>query len=404
MATSHPMSFKKNKKISKMENTTIKQKGFKNSNGTNRTKVSADKKIGTGNFRDKLNDMLQKTTADKLKAVEKIAENTVKLGFEKAVAHFENPAMYPLPQGEKNLESAVYDLLTVLPKKKRNKLIDKVNELLKAPADKRKQAYGDIANVDFRSNESIAEQVKNKYENNKFSFNENEAESLINSLKTLNANINLPVPQQAASAGTLGFFVDSMTCINPDDVLKDEVSLGGFIIDSLGNTTELAPRFVGKFRRNETVSLGVNNKLFTVTIDPLLQQQTFTANLFIIESDLVANEDALFKVILVLAIIGSTLAVIGVALAVALILGAAIPLTLFFSTLIASFVISFSSTYLVPLLGDDISNFATDILTFDGRIEIGAEFSRIIQIGDGFDYLSSFDGKYTAAARWVGET
>jgi hypothetical protein len=397
------MSLNKTKRNKEMENTIIKQKGSKKSNGINRIKISTDKKISNENFRDKLNEMLQKTAADKLKAVERIAENTVKLGFEKAVAHFENPAKYPLPQGEKNLESAVYDLLKVLPKKKRNKLIDKVNELLKAPADKRKQTYGDIVNVDFSSNESIVEQVKKKYENNKFSFNENETENLKTTLKSLNANINLPVPQQAASAGTLGFFVDSMTCLNPDDVLKDEVSLGGFIIDSLGNTTELAPRFIGKFRKDETVSLGVNNKLFTVTIDPLLQQQTFTANLFIIESDLVANEDALFKVILVLAIIGSTLAVIGAALAVALIAGAAVPLTIFFSTLITSFVLSFSSTYIVPLLGDDISNFAADILTFDERIEIGAEFSRIIQIGDGFNYLSSFDGKYTAAARWVGE-
>jgi len=403
MALSHPMSLNKTKRNNKMENTIIKQKGFKNSKGINRTKISADKKISNGNFRDKLNEKLLKTAADKLKAVEKIAENTVKLGFEKAVAHFENPAMYPLPQGEKNLESAVYDLLTVLPKKKRNKLIDKVNELLKAPADKRKQTYGDIVNIDFRSNESIAEQVKKKYENNKFSFNENEAESLINSLKTLNANINLPVPQQAASAGTLGFFVDSMTCINPDDVLKDEVSLGGFIIDSLGNTTELAPRFVGKFRRNETVSLGVNNKLFTVTIDPLLQQQTFTANLFIIESDLVANEDALFKVILVLAIIAFTLGLVAFGIVIAGSLGAAVTFTQFIVTFISGVGLGIITRFL-PLIGDDISDISNDILSFEGRIELGQVFARTIEIGKGFDALSSFDGKYTAAARWVGET
>ena len=403
MATRHPMSLNKTKRNKEMENTTIKQNRIKSSNGINRTKVSADKKIGNENFRDKLNEMLQKTTADKLKAVERIAENTVKLGFEKAVSHFENPGMYPLPQGEKNLESAVYDLLTVLPKKKRNKLIDKVNELLKAPADKRKQTYGDIVNIDFRSNESIAEQVKKKYENNKFSFNENEAESLINSLKTLNANINLPVPQQAASAGTLGFFVDSMTCINPDDVLKDEVSLGGFIIDSLGNTTELAPRFVGKFRRNETVSLGVNNKLFTVTIDPLLQQQTFTANLFIIESDLVANEDALFKVILVLAIIAFTLGLVAFGIVIAGSLGAAVTFTQFIVTFISGVGLGIITRFL-PLIGDDISDISNDILSFEGRIELGQVFAKTIEIGKGFDALSSFDGKYTAAARWVGET
>ena len=386
-----------------MENTVIKHKRVKNSIGINKTKISADKKFGNTNLRDKLNDMLQKTAADKIKAVEKIAENTVKLGFEKAVAHFENPGMYPLPQGEKNLESAVYDLLTVLPKKKRNKLIDKVNELLKAPADKRKQTYGDIVNIDFRSNESIAEQVKKKYENNKFSFNESETENLKTTLKTLSANIKLPVPQQAASAGTLGFFVDSMTCLNPDDAFKDEVSLGGFLIDSVGNTFELAPRFIGKFRKNETVSLGTDNKLFTVTIDPLLQQQTFTANLFIIESDLVANIEALEKLTLVLSIIAFTLSLVAFGIVIAGTLGAAVTFTQFFVTFFTAGGLGVTSLYILPPLEDDISDPTNDLLTFEGRIELGQTFERTIEIGKGFDALSTFDGKYTAAARWVGE-
>lgn len=387
-----------------MENTIIKQKRIKNSNGINKTGVLADTKITNGSFREKLNEMIHSSgAAEKLKAVEKIAENTVKLGFEKAVAHFENPAIYPLPQESKTLERAVYELLSALPKKKRNRMIDKVNELLKAPAEKRKQVYGDIAAVNFKSSESIAEQVKNMPELKKHSLTPVEFEKLSGSFKTITKNINKPVPQQAVSAGTLGFFVDSMTCLNPDDVLKDEVSIGGFIIDSLGNTTELAPRFVGKFRKNETVNLGANNRLFTVNIDPFLAQQTFAANLFIIESDLVENRRALDIVIFVFALIGLTLLAVAAGIFVAGVLGAAVTLQTIGAIWIAGGVFNIFAHYFLPLMGDDISNFSTDVLFLDSRIDIGTEFTRTIEIGKGFDLDSTFDGKYTANARWVGE-
>lgn len=387
-----------------MDTTKIKNKNIGNFKASVKSGITVDKNKLNGKFMYRLNDMLHKSSAaDKLKAVEKIAGNTVKLGFEKAVAHFENPALYPLPQGEKNLESAVFDLLSVLSKKKRNKLIDKVNELLKAPAEKRKQVYGDIVNVDFRSAVSIAEQVKNKPELIKYSFTEKEIEEFSSAFKNNSANNNLPQPQQAASAGTLGFFVDSMTCLNPDDAFKDEVSLGGFLIDSVGNTIELAPRFIGKFRKNETVSLGANNKLFTVTVDPALQQQTFSANLFIIESDLVENQEALDKLILVFSLIAFTLSLVALGIVIAGSLGAAVTFTQFFITFFTAFGLGMITFNILPLLGDDISDFSNDLLTFEGRIEIGQEFARTVQIGKGFNALSTFDGKYTASARWVGE-
>jgi len=387
-----------------LDTTKIKNKNIGNIKDSVKTGITVDKNKLNGNFMDKLNEMLHKSSAaEKLKAVEKIAENTVKLGFEKAVAHFENPAIYPLPQGEKNLESAVFDLLNVLPKKKRNKLIDKVNELLKAPAEKRKQVYGDIVNVDFRSAVSIAEQVKNKPELEKYRLTENEIEKFRSAFKIQAANINLPQPQQAASAGSLGFFVDSMTCLNPDDAFKDEVSLGGFLIDSVGNTIELTPRFIGKFRRNETVSLGTDNKLFTVTIDPALQQQSFTANLFIIESDFVENQEALDNLIIVLSIVAFTISLVSFGIVIAGTLGAAVTFTQFIVTFFTGAGLSLFNMNILPLIGDDISNISIDSLFLDGRIEIGQEFTRTVEIGKGFDFNSTFDGKYTAAARWIGE-
>ena len=61
------------------------------------------------------------------------------------------------------------------------------------------------------------------------------------------------------------------------------------------------------------------------------------------------------------------------------------------------------SHYVLPLMGDDTSNFTTDTLIVDGILGVGTEFARTIEIGKGFDIKSTFDGKYTANARWIGE-
>ncbi len=387
-----------------METTNIKNRNIGNIKSSAKSGISADKKIVNGSFRDKINEMINNSgAADKLKAVEKIAENTVKLGFEKAVAHFENPAMYPLPGEGRNLETAVFNLLNALPKKKRNKLIDKVNEMLKAPAEKRKQVYGDIADLDFHSNKPIAEQVTALPVMEKYKIDEGELDKLKQTFKSIKAEINTPAPQQAAASTRLSFFVDNMTCLNPDDVLKDEVSIGGFIIDSLGNTTELSPQFIGKFRKDETVNLGASSRLFTVNIDPFLAQQTFAANLFILESDLVENLGALDKAIFVAALIGLTLLFVAAGIVVAGILGAAVTFQAIAATWIAGGVFNVFAHYFMPLMGDDISNIKTDTLLIDGILGVGTEFARTIEIGKGFDIKSTFDGKYTANARWVGE-
>ncbi len=391
--------------IEKMDTTKIKRNQHLSTSSIKNNMLDSDKININESLRDKLNKMIRNTgTAEKLKTAEKIAENTVKLGFEKAVAHFENPAMYPLPAESRNLETAVFNLLNVMPKKKRNKLIDKVNELLKAPAEKRKQVYGEIVNLDFRSNKPIAEQVKGLPGLKKYSLDAGELEDLERSLNNIiKSEKQTPLPQQAAASTKLSLIVDNMTCKNPDDILKDEISIGGFILDSLGNTIELAPRFIGKFRKDETINLGANSTLFTVNIDPFLAEQTFSANLFLIESDLVENQDLLDKVVIVLAIIGFTLALVSLGIVIAGTLGAAVTLTQFFITFFGGLLISGIGSNIIPLLGDDISNVTTDTLVINGIIGIGTEFTRTLEIGQGFDAISTFDGKYTANARWVGQ-
>lgn len=349
---------------------------------------------------------------NKLNFVKERAENTVWLGFEKAVAHYENPSMYPLPSESNTVERAFHDLLTVLPNSKRKKLVDKINETLKAGSAVRINRYKDLVNVNFNSTLPVTEQVKALQVPGEMIFTEEEgieiaaeykrkAEKPKNTGYTTSSN---PVPQQAASASKISFFVDNMTCLNPDDVRKDEINLAGFSIDSTGNNVKFDPFFVGKFRKNETVLLGDKSKLFTLNIDPNQIAQSFVAGLFIIESDLISNQETVDKLVTLFLVIGLAISVVTGVLIVISILSAPI-----ITPLIASILIGIASTFYViglqfiPLMGDDISFDVTDTLAIADKVDIGETFQRTITIGKGRDPKSSFDGKYSAAARWVGE-
>jgi uncharacterized membrane protein YphA (DoxX/SURF4 family) len=334
------------------------------------------------------------------------AENTVQLGFEKAVAHLENPSLYPLPTNNKSVERALYNILVLLPKTKRNKIVDKVNETLKASSSARAGKYKDIVNVNFKSAVPIVEQVKAMAAPDELIFTEAESREMIAELKrkaekpknTGYAASSKPIPQQAAPSSKVSFFVDNMTCLNPDDVLKDEINLAGFAIDSKGNNFELAPFFVGKFRKNETVLLNGNNKLFTLNINQGVDEvQTLTTGLFIVENDLISNQELVKKLAGLFSIIGLT----GLAVAIGLFFTPATIAAII--VLIVAGIFNLFAHYFIPLMGDDISLAVNDTLTFTGTIDAGTTFNRTLTIGKGFDANSTFDGKYTAAARWVGE-
>lgn len=337
--------------------------------------------------------------------------NTIDLAFEKAVAHREKPSEFPLPSG-RSVERAFHELLSAMPALRRKKAIDRVNETLKATAGARSAKYKDIVDVDLRSAVSVTEQVRSIPVPDTIKFKQEEADELLSRyrLKTVKPSKAVPaasakskaVPRQAVSATNLSFVVDSMTCLNPDDLIKDEISLAGFSIDTTGTKATLAALFVGKFKKNDTVSLGGNSKLFTLPIDPILTPQTFTAGLFLIESDWVSNEEALDKLFNVCFAVSQAVAVGFIPIVI--LTGTLAP------TLIAPVCIvlggivlaSMAGKILAFTIGDDISNSITDTLVVEDKVEIGQEFARSLTIGEGRN-AGSFDGQYTLTGRWVGE-
>ncbi len=344
------------------------------------------------------------------KKIEKLNErmkNMVQISFEKAVAHYEAPQTYPLPAGNRSIEYCFYDLISSLPKSKRNKVIDKINQTLKADLSQRTNVYKDLAGLNFKSSASISEQVKELGLPEGLKIIQEDTEIIQSKYKIIagkNVKRDLSTRQVIDKAEKISFFVDNMTCLNPDDLHKDEINLAAFGIDTAGNTVNVTPFFIGKFRKNETVLLGDKNRLFTLNIDAALQINNFIAGLFIVEKDLISNDETVRKLSLLFTAIGTAIAVTMLALIVISVFVAPV------ITVTFAYIMSFASaTFLdlgvqfIPLMADDISLAATDTFTIDGSIAVGDVFDRTLQIGKGFDIASTFDGKYTAVGRWVGE-
>src|SRR5580765_8559983 len=168
---------------------------------------------------------------------------SIDIALERVVAHNENPQFYPLPSDSKSLERALHRLFETLPRKNKNDLIDKVNKTLKASSAQRKQIYGDLADVDFRSSSSIVDQVKIKPVPANLQVTEADLNEIRRRLKLKPVKPQKPslppVPTQIVEATEVGFEVVSLTCIKPSDLRTDEVNLTGSAVDNVGGALQL---------------------------------------------------------------------------------------------------------------------------------------------------------------------
>lgn len=325
------------------------------------------------------------------------------LAAEKVAGHLLHPQSYPLPPAnKKSVETALYDVVMALPKRKRDDFTEEFKKSLNSGADQRKQKYGDLAGVNLGSRQPVADQVKNIPVSNDMKFSEAETRAIQEQFladKRKKAGTN-PVPR-AAVATRLDFIVDSLTATEITDNRKDEISLGAFAIDASGTETNKDPFFISKFKKGETVSLGAKGNLFNFSLDAGSTggtfPATFVAGLFIIEKDWIHNKDLAKKLTVLFTSIGLVVMIVGCVLL-------ALPGV---GTLLG--IIVFVIGGILFILGKDIFRFSavddigvpvTDSLVFDAPPGPGETISRTIKLTtvpfDGF-----ISGDYTANIRWV---
>jgi hypothetical protein len=306
----------------------------------------------------------------------------------------------------------LHNLFSKLPNRKQKKVVEKANVVIKKSAAQRAQIYGDLIAVNLKSSVSIVQQVKALPPPPNFKFSAAEITELKRKIGTVAVKpkkpktvANVPgrkpvAPAAAALAGELVFFIDSLTSIKKSEIGKDEINLAGIGFDSAGGSFELAPFFVGKFKKGQTIAVGKNP--FNFKLDQAQFPQTFSAGLFIIEEDLLHNPDTVGALLTVftaaaLALEGIALAMIAVGLA-----GGPASVALVVAAGVAGFVALTIELFVVPLLADDFSAVSFDSLTFDAPVEPGKQFDRTIAIeGAVLGVNDIFSGKYQAAVHWL---
>ena len=335
----------------------------------------------------------------KLHWLKQRTSQSIDIALERVIAHNENPSYFPLPSDSKSLERALHRLFQTLPRKNQKDLIDKVNTTLKASTAQRKQIYGDLAEVDFRSSVSIVDQVKVKPVPANLQVTEADLTEIRSRLKLKPAKpitqLRPPRPTQIVEATELAFEVVSLTCTKPSDVRTDEVNIAGSALDNVGGALQLAPFFVGKFKKGETLPLGAKGRVFNFKLTVGAFPKTFVAVIFLVEKDLLRNSDFVNALITFCAVAALALSVISLGMIVVGVLGGPGSVALVVGVLVAEMLLGAASS-VISKMRDDVSFPASDALTLDAPVAPGTTFDRAPLSLD-----VTARGKYQAAIRWV---
>jgi len=358
-------------------------------------------------------------TEPKVELMKQRMQQVMDLTFAKVAAHVSNPTQYPLPTGNKSLEKALHDLYKAIPKKRQGDFLKTGNEILSQGEQVRKQRFGDLANVDFKSRTPFAEQIKKMPLPQHLIFTQEELEDFT---KSNPRSKLIPRAEVEPVAGkgrtprgaqrTISLSVEKITCLQTQERRKDELLLDGFFVNAFGETTFLDQIDVGDIEDGQSISLGAKGKITDFDLNAFGSfPQFFTGGFFIIEKDLIANQELLQKIFRVIGITcgvlaGITMTMLGMALVLAamqLYAAAAVLMTGFIVGAIVTGVLLALGLLISYTVEGDFSNTILDPFTFDLNpltLQIGeSEIHQQEATVSGF--IKKRTGRYTLEIHWL---
>ncbi len=344
----------------------------------------------------------------KLNLLRQRLQHTLHLSVEKAAAHLGDPAKYPLPAGKESLEYAIIDLVKILPKRKRDKFLDKMKEAVNTTASARQQKYGALASVDLKKATAIADQVEAMPIPDEMKITSEELMILRKQpgTKTAKAKTGYKTtagpgqPRQAVAGTVLQFTVENITCIDTNDLRKDEVSFSAFVTDSTGATQERSNFFSTDLKKGESKSPGAaGNNLFTINLGDStggVFPATFAGGVLIVEEGFFGGSDRVEKTGAILRVVGKVIGVGSLVTCFFPAIGLPISLTI----LGIGTAILFTGDALLFGGADEVSQAIPDELLFETPPFAGETFARTVEIGF-FDGAFIKSGKYSIDLRWT---
>jgi hypothetical protein len=357
--------------------------------------------------------------APKVELMKKRMQDAMDLTFAKVAAHVNSPANYPLPTQKKSLEVALHDLYKALPKKGQKNFLKKGNEILSAGDAKRKQQFGDLASLDYKSKTPFSEQIKKMALLQHLVFTNDELEDFSKKMpaqktrRKTSPNVSTKEGKTTRGAKrSISLSVEKITCIDTQEKRKDELLLDGFFVDALGETTFINQIDVGDIKQGDEIPLGAKGKITDFDLNAAgVFPQTFTGGFFVIEKDLITNQEIINKIFFAIGVAcgvlsGIALTMLGVAIglgAAQLYPAAAAVMTAFIVTAIVIGGLLVLGLLISLTVEGDFSNTILDLFTFDlnpltlqiGESEIHNQDATI----SGF--IKKRTGKYTLEIQWL---
>lgn len=184
-------------------------------------------------------------------------------------AHIQMPAAYPVPNDPNALEHKLLTFYQSLTQAERKKFIDTTNVLNSNTQQANRQKYGDLMDLDFKNSSSILEQIKSFPLPEQYTFTHAEAEAITGARKKHNLSgkkivsaVNRNAQPTILAPRTLTLTLEKIKCIDPQDLIKDEIFFTGFTIDALGIETPVATTSAGKYKKGDSKELSLKLKDF----------------------------------------------------------------------------------------------------------------------------------------------
>lgn len=362
-----------------------------------------------------MNTYRTKTTHTKHALLQERIKNTLDLTFAKVAAHIYAPQQYAMPADNNALENKILRFYRILKPKEQEKFLLSTNLLFNQSAAANNKRFEDLMEIDLKSPVAMLEKIKAHPLPEKFHFTEKDIE-IFNEPVSRFVNLQKPKTglkvalQQVIEPQTLSLTLDTIKCVDPQDLIKDEIFFSGFTIDALGNNESIPFTSAGKFKKDDSKALQLKLRDFNLLSAGFFPQD-FLVGLFIFEKDSKKDDVQLQITMELIQDIGLWILAAGDAIAIAALavtLGGAMPAG--FALAIVALAMGAIGLLLIGIVSlvnnlrlAEISIQITDQFTFDtNTLNPGQFVLRKFNVDLIGSTIQKMTGKYEITLKWTG--
>ena len=238
----------------------------------------------------------------KIEALKTRINNLLELTMARVAAHISSPGIYVLPADPACLERKLHQFYLSLNSAERAAFITKTNVFNNNTVQQNRAKYEDLLDLNLKTGGSVLEQIKSfplpeKY---KFTASESDVFSAPASKRKISGNKqpilgSNNIQPTGATPRTLTLFLEKVKCIDPQDVIKDEIFFTGNTTDTLGRLGDIPITSTGKFKKGDSKQLALKLKDFDLR-EPGFFPQNFLLNFLMFDKDSKKNEADIIRI------------------------------------------------------------------------------------------------------------